>query len=282
MWATHPFRRLARHRSDRIGPTGRSRAGKPDLRREPAGRSGRAGETFGRPDGGITRPAPNGEWTGRRTGRLLAARSLARRTPSQPIEPDDDRLDRGRRKRDRPARVASEDGRQEDGRGACSRRARAVSGPGSNGRADRSALPAGASDHGDIRQAGPALAFPDQPRFIDRRCDRYEEDWLASRQPRIEDYLGDLEGEERVAMWLELVMARPEPAQGPRGVPDPGRLPRELPRPRDLPGPVHRRTGPHRRDRAGGRRGERCRADRRGDRARPDRGPTRAGRRSGS
>ncbi len=48
--------------------------------------------------------------------------------------------------------------------------------------------------------------FPHQPRFIDARCDQYEAEWLASRQPKIEDYLGDLEGEERVAMWLELVM----------------------------------------------------------------------------
>jgi WD40 repeat protein/tRNA A-37 threonylcarbamoyl transferase component Bud32 len=48
--------------------------------------------------------------------------------------------------------------------------------------------------------------FEDRPRFIDESCDRYEDEWRAGRAPRIEDYLGELEGETRLALWLELVM----------------------------------------------------------------------------
>ena len=56
--------------------------------------------------------------------------------------------------------------------------------------------------------------FEERPRFIDQRCDRYEAEWRASRQPRIEDYLGDLEGETRAALWLELVMLDQELRKG--------------------------------------------------------------------
>ena len=54
----------------------------------------------------------------------------------------------------------------------------------------------------------------DRPRFIDERCDRYEEEWRALQAPRIEDYLGDVEGETRVALWLELVMLDQELRRG--------------------------------------------------------------------
>ena len=43
-------------------------------------------------------------------------------------------------------------------------------------------------------------------RLIEERCDRYELEWRALREPRIEDYLDGVEGEVRVALWLEIVM----------------------------------------------------------------------------
>ena len=46
----------------------------------------------------------------------------------------------------------------------------------------------------------------DRRRLIEERCDRYESEWRALREPRIEDYLDGVEGEVRVALWLEIVM----------------------------------------------------------------------------
>jgi eukaryotic-like serine/threonine-protein kinase len=46
----------------------------------------------------------------------------------------------------------------------------------------------------------------DQVRLIDERCDQYEKEWNALRAPRIEDYLGDTEGQVRTTLWLELAM----------------------------------------------------------------------------
>jgi tRNA A-37 threonylcarbamoyl transferase component Bud32 len=46
----------------------------------------------------------------------------------------------------------------------------------------------------------------DRLRLIDDRCTQYESEWNASRSPRIEDYMGGVEGEVRTALWLELVM----------------------------------------------------------------------------
>src|SRR5262245_49046032 len=54
----------------------------------------------------------------------------------------------------------------------------------------------------------------ERPRFINERCDQYEAEWRASHSPRIEDYLGDLEGETRLALWLELVMLDQELRRG--------------------------------------------------------------------
>jgi WD40 repeat protein len=46
----------------------------------------------------------------------------------------------------------------------------------------------------------------ERPFFIDESCDRYEREWRTSPATRIEDYLGDLQGDERLTLWLELVM----------------------------------------------------------------------------
>ncbi len=56
--------------------------------------------------------------------------------------------------------------------------------------------------------------FDERPLFIDELCDRYELEWRGSREPRIEDYLGDLDGETRLATWLELVMLDQELRRG--------------------------------------------------------------------
>ncbi len=50
------------------------------------------------------------------------------------------------------------------------------------------------------------LSPEERPWQIDKRCDRYEDEWRASRAPRIADYLDGMEGETRTALWLELVM----------------------------------------------------------------------------
>jgi WD40 repeat protein/tRNA A-37 threonylcarbamoyl transferase component Bud32 len=46
----------------------------------------------------------------------------------------------------------------------------------------------------------------EQVRFIDERCDQYENEWRALCAPRIEDYLGDTEGQMRTTLWLELAL----------------------------------------------------------------------------
>jgi eukaryotic-like serine/threonine-protein kinase len=46
----------------------------------------------------------------------------------------------------------------------------------------------------------------DDLKLIDERCDLYEREWQALGAQRIEDYLGDAEGELRTLLWLELVM----------------------------------------------------------------------------
>src|SRR5262245_56960641 len=56
--------------------------------------------------------------------------------------------------------------------------------------------------------------FEERPRFIDERCDQYEAEWRASGAPRIEDYLGELEGETRLALLLELLMLDQELRRG--------------------------------------------------------------------
>ncbi len=50
--------------------------------------------------------------------------------------------------------------------------------------------------------------------FIDEQCDRYEAAWRAAAAPRIEDFLRDVDGEPRVALWLELVMLDQELRRG--------------------------------------------------------------------
>jgi hypothetical protein len=59
-----------------------------------------------------------------------------------------------------------------------------------------------------------AFDSQDRPWFIDERCDQYESEWRASGTPRIADYLSDLEGEARLALWLELVMLDQELRRG--------------------------------------------------------------------
>jgi len=54
----------------------------------------------------------------------------------------------------------------------------------------------------------------ERPPFIDESCDRYELEWRATRAPRIEDYLGDLQGEARTALWLELALLDQELRRG--------------------------------------------------------------------
>jgi eukaryotic-like serine/threonine-protein kinase len=46
----------------------------------------------------------------------------------------------------------------------------------------------------------------EQVELIDERCEQYEKEWQALRAPRIEDYLGDTEGQMRTALWLELTL----------------------------------------------------------------------------
>ncbi len=50
--------------------------------------------------------------------------------------------------------------------------------------------------------------------FIDEQCDRYEAASCAAAAPRIEDFLRDVDGEPRVALWLELVMLDQELRRG--------------------------------------------------------------------
>jgi WD40 repeat protein len=54
----------------------------------------------------------------------------------------------------------------------------------------------------------------DWTRLIDERCDRYEAEWRAARAPRIEDYLGGVEGEVLHSLWLDLVMLDQELRRG--------------------------------------------------------------------
>ena len=56
--------------------------------------------------------------------------------------------------------------------------------------------------------------FPERARFIDERCDRYEDEWRAARGPRIEDYLAGLDAETRATTWIELVLLDQELRQG--------------------------------------------------------------------
>ncbi len=51
-------------------------------------------------------------------------------------------------------------------------------------------------------------------RFIDERCDRYEADWRAGREPRIADFLGETRDETRVVLWLQLVLLDRELREG--------------------------------------------------------------------
>ncbi len=50
--------------------------------------------------------------------------------------------------------------------------------------------------------------------IIDQRCDRYEADWRAGREPRIADFLDDTRDEIRVALWLQLVLIDRELREG--------------------------------------------------------------------
>jgi hypothetical protein len=43
-------------------------------------------------------------------------------------------------------------------------------------------------------------------RIIDERCNQYEQEWTAGRSPHIETYLAGINGEDRVVLWLELVL----------------------------------------------------------------------------
>ncbi|MGO9464961.1 MAG: protein kinase domain-containing protein [Isosphaeraceae bacterium] len=58
------------------------------------------------------------------------------------------------------------------------------------------------------------LPFDERTLFIDEQCDRYEAAWRAAHGPRIDDYLRDLDGETRLALWLELVMLDQELRRG--------------------------------------------------------------------
>ncbi len=63
-------------------------------------------------------------------------------------------------------------------------------------------------------EQGRSRTMRDQARLIDERCDRYEQEWNAFGAPRIEDYLGGVEGDVRTALWLELVMVDQQLRQG--------------------------------------------------------------------
>ncbi len=65
-----------------------------------------------------------------------------------------------------------------------------------------------------IEPREPVSPFPNRLRFIDERCDRYESEWRAAREPRIADYLGDADGETRVALWLQLALLDRELREG--------------------------------------------------------------------
>ncbi len=42
-------------------------------------------------------------------------------------------------------------------------------------------------------------------RLIGRTCDRFEQDWQADQQPRLEDYLDGVEGAERAELLWALL-----------------------------------------------------------------------------
>src|SRR5262249_22548716 len=73
---------------------------------------------------------------------------------------------------------------------------------------------------------GPLQALDQLPlalaRQIDRVCDHFEEDWLAGRRPRVEDYLGQAPDEARPALVRELLRVELEQRRraGERPAPD--------------------------------------------------------------
>jgi serine/threonine-protein kinase len=85
----------------------------------------------------------------------------------------------------------------------------------------------------------------DLARRIDEVCRRFEADWRAGHQPRVEEYLGEFIGDARAALAAELEALRSElqQAAGQTGIVDaptiaPGSLP-TLPKPGEACSPVH-------------------------------------------
>src|SRR5262249_16063405 len=67
----------------------------------------------------------------------------------------------------------------------------------------------------DPRWGQPRFRFnAERMRFFDERCDQYEREWNAGRSPRIETYLAGIDGEERVVLWIELVLVDQQLRQG--------------------------------------------------------------------
>ena len=59
----------------------------------------------------------------------------------------------------------------------------------------------------DPRWGQPRFRFnAERMRIFDERCDQYEREWSAGRSPRIETYLAGIDGQERVVLWIELVL----------------------------------------------------------------------------